>query len=97
MDVTDQEITQALQNVADALRIRLTIKGRKCYISLHEVDGVLDQEIRQFKNEVQKNDRNVARLKLVDAAISCIFGIASLSTQERVEKQEAGRSINHPG
>lgn len=93
LDVTNQELADALRLIGEGLQRRLKEKGTKSFIGLHEIDGILDEEVREWKAEVHGSDRKAAVMELVDVAVTCAFGIASVSAFAR---HEAAAKIGHP-
>lgn len=91
LDVTHQELTEALRMIGDGLQKRLEEKGGKSFIGLHEIDGILDEEVREWKVEVRGNDRKAAVMELLDVAVTAAFGIASVSAISRFEATQEVR------
>lgn len=89
VDVTDDDLMLALKRMSEGLQKRIKEKGRGCFIGLHETDGVLDEEVREWKGEVHANDRMAALEELVDIGVTALFGVASISTAVRVESDAA--------
>lgn len=91
IDVSNQELVDALKMIGDGLHKRLAEKGGKSFIGLHEIDGALDEEVREWKSEVHGGDTRAAVSELVDIAVGCAFGIASVSAIAREEAARAAR------
>ena len=77
-DVPYAEISRAIDELQVQLRYRLKQHGTGAYASSHEVAGVLDEEVQEFKESLHANDRPAQRDELMDIAVVCIFGWASL-------------------
>lgn len=87
VEVTEDEIAASLRLLEDCLRRRIAQKGRKSYIGIHEVDGILDEEVREFKDEVHADDKDAACDELMDVAVTCVFGRASMKANARYEAE----------
>ena len=73
------DVEEVLATLRDALYRRLASKGMSAYASSHEIDGVLDEEVREFKDAVHENYRSQQFRELMDIAVTCVFGGASLA------------------
>jgi len=91
IDVTDEQIMESLRRISEGLQTRLRKKGRKSFIGLHEIDGILDEEVREFKAEVHNDDCKAAVDELVDVAVTSLFGVASLGAIARADAAEAAK------
>jgi hypothetical protein len=88
VDVTDQEMIDAVRVVTDSLQRRVAEKGRKCYIGPHEIYGTAAEEFnKELLDAMHKNDREGFCSELVDVAVTCLFGLASIRARARVEAQ----------
>jgi hypothetical protein len=76
---------RALRLISEALQKRIREKGRDCWISLHEIDGKMDEEVREWKGEVHADDRLAAMSELEDIGVTALFGLASISVAIRME------------
>lgn len=96
VDVTDEELMLALRRLSEALQKRIKEKGRGCFISLHEIDGTMDEEAREWKGEVHADDRMAAINELEDIGVTSLFGIASICAHIRVESDAAKAAAKPP-
>lgn len=77
-DIPYTDISLAINELQAQLRLRLKQHGTGAYASSHELSGVLDEEVREFKDYMHSNDRPAQRDELMDIAVACIIGWASL-------------------
>ena len=59
---------------------RLIEKGKEIIISRHEILGVIDEERDELCRTVQKGTLTDVDDELVDIAVGCIVGLASIKT-----------------
>lgn len=79
--VSTESIENAISIVMKELALQLNIKGDGSFVSSHEIDGVLDEEVHEFKKEVHANNINGIENELVDIAVAAIFGIACIKNK----------------
>jgi len=96
IDVSDLELASALKMVGDALSRRIAEKGRKSYIGPHEMWGMIDEEVVEFKAAVHANDRGKTVDEMLDISVGCLFSVASILAMMRREKEEAVRAAPPP-
>lgn len=85
VDVTDQEMTEAMRLIGEGLQKRILQKGRKCFIGPHEIFGMVAEEFnKELMDAMHKNDRSAFVEELIDVGVTCLFGIASMRAQARV-------------
>ena len=77
VDVEQEKIDVATQNVLNMLDYRLGQNGRGSYIGPHETLGMVTEEYDELKDAVRSNDPQEVEKELIDIAVACIFGIAS--------------------
>jgi len=61
---------------------RLNQKGWGIFVSSHEINGILREEMREFEDAVLDNDAEQIDRELLDIAVAAIFGMVSLETGE---------------
>lgn len=83
VEVEDTELTAAMALLAGNLTRRVREKGRGAFISDTEIRGAIDEEMDEVKEAMHDNDRNGTFEELMDLAVGCIFGVASLMAIER--------------
>lgn len=66
-----------LGNIKRKLEERLNQKGRRQFINLHEAWGILDEEVREFKDAVHSKDTEQATQELLDIAVACVAALSS--------------------
>lgn len=75
-------IDDAVIAARDKLNYRLRKKGYGAYASKHEVLGILTEEFKELIDAVQSQPvvggKNSVREELLDIAVGCLFGIASI-------------------
>lgn len=93
--VSDENINDAMQSVRTHLLKKMAEKGRGAFVSPHEASGVIDEEVREFKDEVHANDADKQFTELLDIAVAAIWSIASAEA-EHDQKTSAVESVIHP-
>ena len=78
--VDKEVLRRAIEDVSDKLRWRLSQKGWEGYIGPHETLGIVAEEYDELKDAVRSNVEGDVEKELMDVAVGCIFGIASLRT-----------------
>lgn len=96
IDVSDMELASALKMVGDALSKRIAEKGRKSFIGPHEMSGMIDEEVIEFKEAIHANDRGKTVAEMLDISVGCVFSVASVLAMMRREKEEAARASQAP-
>jgi hypothetical protein len=74
------DLEKAFSIIRITLNRRLEEKGKGIYMSSHEINGIIDEEVDEFKDEVRNNDGGGQYEELIDVAVGCIFGMASISS-----------------
>ncbi|SRR5579871_751073 len=91
--VQDTELASSMRMLTERLSQRIAQKGRGCFISDLEIQGSVDQEVREFKDAVHAKNRKNEVEELMDLAVGCVFGVASLLAITRQElAEEADRA-----
>lgn len=96
VEVQDLEQTGALKLLADNLTKRLVSKGRMGFISIHEILGAVEEEMDELKDAVRSDDRTQVVDELLDVAIGCVFGVASILAIMRQERADAAAAKAAP-
>ena len=74
--IAKEEIVKiALEDVAVKLYMRMATKGRRIFMSSHEVGGIIDEELMELKDAIQKNEK--IDDELLDIAVAAIWGYVS--------------------
>lgn len=75
--MSDNAIDRAMEDVMRKLMFRLDQKGRGIFMSSHEIEGIVGEEVREFQRAVEINDSENQREELTDIAVAAILGIVS--------------------
>lgn len=73
-------ITKASRDILRKLGQRLEQHGRGSFIGPHETLGILTEEYAELIEAVRSNDYKQVERELIDIAVGCLFGVASLRT-----------------
>ena len=84
-NVTDKDIDKTVEAVKNAIHRRLRKHGFGLAASLHEVLGILVEEMNEFEDEVKANDTDKAYYELQDIAVAAIFGMISMEKLHKFE------------
>jgi hypothetical protein len=76
-----------MNTIRDRLDARLQQKGDGIFMSPHEIWGVMDEEMLEFKDAVTANDMQHVYLELIDIAVAAIFGLVSIQTPGFADKE----------
>ena len=79
--IEGKTLIQAVDDVLNELYGRLAMKGYGFFASIHEISGVIDEEVREFKDEVHADDHNRIIEELKDIAVGAIFSIACIEAK----------------
>lgn len=82
---------QILLNAVEALTVNLGRKiekhGRGAYVGPHETLGIVAEEYHELIEAVKQNDPVDVANELMDVAVACLFGVASMmEKEERLRK-----------
>jgi hypothetical protein len=77
--ISDEVLEQAIRGVLDKLNTVISTKGRGSFASSHEIWGVLEEEVDEYKTATITNEFNARKIdELRDIAVVAIFAIASI-------------------
>lgn len=77
--VTVDDRDAALGEVREFYLKRLQEKGPHSFASIHEILGILIEELNnELVEAVRENDHEKVRKELLDIAVACVHGVASL-------------------
>lgn len=82
-DLSDKSQCSAISDVCKAFNKKLREKGKQKLVSTHEILGVVSEEYHELVGAVTTNKIELVKEELVDIAVACILGIASI--QEGVD------------
>lgn len=80
--LTDEEIARVVDDILWKLNKRLKEKGMGIYVSSHETFGIIAEEHNEYLDSVGENNPEKQRQELMDIAVACIVGIASLQSKK---------------
>ena len=78
LQISKQQVGEAVSNVRDCLFERLREKGYGALVSRHEIQGVLTEEYHEAIGAVHEGSLGDVRQELIDLADGCIFGVACI-------------------
>ena len=78
IQITNSEISFAVEEVQSWLWIRIKEKGRGSFISTHEVRGAIDEEFFELREAFGSKDKVAIAHELKDVIIGAIVGLACL-------------------
>lgn len=79
--LTNDDLHRAVQAVDAKLSFRANQKGMGSMASGHEILGIIEDEVQEYRDEVHAKaaaERKIEELK--DIAVACLFGIASIES-----------------
>lgn len=80
IEVSEEQISNALTMLGINLRRRLMEKGRDSFINSKEMLGDLRLEMNEVEEAVQIKEPQRIIEELLDVAVGCVFGVASIKT-----------------
>lgn len=78
VEVSEQAIGEALQQLGLSLSRRLAEKGRDSFVNAHEILGATEVEMVELREAVHIKEPQRIMEELMDVAVGCVFGVASL-------------------
>jgi NTP pyrophosphatase (non-canonical NTP hydrolase) len=88
--VTNWHIDGALRDAQDEIVSSVDKHGQGAFVTPHEIDGVLMEEVKEFQDAIHDNDLVQVYKELAQVAQVAIFGMASI-------RQAAQLSIENEG
>lgn len=77
LDIVD--LQDAVEAVSEKLDFRIKQKGLGTMASCHEILGILDEELQEYRDEVHAKAGAETKIEeLKDIAVAALFGIASI-------------------
>lgn len=86
--VSDEEIAEALTLLGIALKRRLAEKGYDSFVNAHEILGATEVEVMELKEAVHIKEPQRVIEELLDVAVGCVFGVASLKAHGRPKDEK---------
>lgn len=88
VEITPDLISESLALLGINLHRRLKEKGFDSFINPHEILGATLVEVRELEEAVHgKNVQSITE-ELMDVAVGCIFGVASIKANARQQDQK---------
>lgn len=84
VEVTEDQISNALTMLGINLRRRLLEKGRDSFINPKEILGDLRLEMNEVEEAIQIKESQRIIEELLDVAVGCVFGVASIKAHTPV-------------
>lgn len=88
VEVTEEQISGALTMLGINLRRRLIDKGRDSFINPKETLGDLRLEMNEVEQAVQIKEPQRIIEELLDVAVGCVFGVASIKAHAQAQEQK---------
>jgi hypothetical protein len=76
--IKKEEVEKALDDLSKKILFRLEEKGDGTFSSTHEILGILEEEMVEFKESVKKNHEKDIRKELLDIAVGAVFAVACI-------------------
>ena len=71
--IPKKEIEQGIEDFKESLMLRLREKGYGSFASIHEILGVVQEEVKELIDAVHQNDHQTIEKELIDIAVGCVF------------------------
>jgi len=81
LPVSEGQRAEAAGRIFHGLDKRLAYNGDKAFIGPHEILGIITEEYIELVGAVTSNQRERVINELVDVAVGCLWGVASLIAQ----------------
>jgi NTP pyrophosphatase (non-canonical NTP hydrolase) len=88
-EVSKEEVQNAIQEVLQKYAKRLKKKGYGAFAGAHEIYGVLTEEVDEVLDEVRANNNELFCQELIDCAVVCLFGVASIRNKNKLDAARA--------
>ena len=75
-----KEYLEVTEEIHRQVRRRLDQHGFRKASSIHEIMGILEEEVREAWDEVRHNDLQALRQELLDIAVACTYGVVSIDS-----------------
>jgi len=76
--VNVDDIALVFKETRDKLNQRLNEKGNGIFVSSHECFGILQEEVNEYLDTIQANDKVEQYNELMDVAVAAMFAMASM-------------------
>lgn len=82
VEISNEHLKLVLDDFLEHYNKKLEKKGKNSFNSRVEVLGKLTEEFHEVLDEIHKKDDKKAIVELMDVAVVCLFGIASIKAQK---------------
>jgi len=79
--VSKEDLRRAEALVKNVLAYKLAEKGDHGMKSSHEIFGLVTEEYNELAEAIHINDPEALKSELVDLAVACLIGIASINAK----------------
>jgi len=83
--ITEDKIKTNKELFDTILRRRIKSKGDLSFTSTHEILGIIEEELLEFKEAVRGNDSDRAFEELYDIMVATFWGICSMDTDNGMD------------
>lgn len=90
--ITEAQLSEAIMLVGISLRQRIDQKGRDSFVNPNEMWGVTEVEVNGLREAVHSKVFSRIQEELLDVAVSCVLGIASLRAHGEPKKPVQGEN-----
>ena len=92
-EIKNTQISNSVQELSSELVRRLKEKGSGAFVSTHEILGIVTEEYHELVDAVRSDVVDDVRDELLDIAVGCIFGIASINENTMKQQNERKEEI----
>lgn len=78
--ITEADIDRVMERIKNKWKFRLDQKGWGIFQSSHEISGIIDEEVREMKDDLR--DNLCLENELVDIAVAAAHGVASIESEK---------------
>jgi len=90
VDVTQEQISEALQLLGISLQRRLIEKGRESFVNATEAFGDAVIKMGELEHAVHIKESQRIIDAFLDVAVGCVHGVASLKAMARAQEKKQG-------
>ena len=78
--IDPRTLASTMRAIGLSFAARLRQKGPGISVTTHEILGIVTEEVRELEAAVHAGDPDKVHAELVDLAVACALGIASIQT-----------------
>lgn len=86
--ITTVAVDAVINEFKEKFRDAIQKHGNGACFSLHEIRGMIDEEMDEIKKAAHQNDIAGIRSECLDLMVACLWGIASIDVGAATEKWE---------